>query len=194
MDIQRTCAAGYWRLEAGMIKTRTEPTLKHTARPWPPRPAAFVDLKSGALLHENGKMLNAAGGLDLHKILNAIRWDGWQESERPRIVYVVGGWNAASTPAPVWCEAPGRWERTSFNRDPFIASYKRDDLRVTIYCTAQWFGACSDVVLCQRAYKRLRQLLRGAFDQGVSLMGTPARTGLDLLERSLPCDKQGTPY
>jgi hypothetical protein len=170
--------------------------LRRRARPWPQRHAAFVSLAHG-FIHENGTVVRWRERASLSLILEIVAGDEWGD-QAPTVVYLVGGWDAASTPATEWFTAPEGWRRTTYNRDPLIAIYKplegRQGHKVTLYATAQWFGTCGSASLCQRAYTRLRALLRATFDPGADLLGTPARTGLDLLERSLPRNRDGQPY
>ncbi len=174
-----------------------EATLKRRARPWPARHAAFVSVDHG-MIHENGGCIRwDTPDAPLELILTFVDASddvpGWNEPIQ--VIYLVGGWNAASLPRTEWFAAPSDWRRTVYHRDPLIAVYKRADGRkITIYSTAQWFGSCDNASLCRSAYVRLRQLLRSTFDPGVDLLGTPARTGLDLLERSLPRNADGEPY
>jgi hypothetical protein len=174
--------------------------LKRQARPWPTRYAAFVSLAHG-MLHENGMAYRwdegSSGDLQapLDFLLDLATGDDWN-GQPCQVLYIVGGWNAASMPATEWFIAPEGWTRTTYHRDPLIAIYKRqaDGRKLTLYSTAQWFGECESAGVCRRAYIRLRELLRSTFDPGADLLGTPARTGLDLLARSLPRNLQGTPY
>jgi hypothetical protein len=172
------------------------PVLKRVARPWPIRYAVFVNLDRG-LIHENGAMIAWDERAGLKFMLDLVVGGMWGK-ELPEVVYIVGGWNAASTPATEWFAAPEGWQRSTYHRDPLIAIYKgqgeNQGRKITFYTTAQWFGECASASLCRKAYVRLRQLLRATFDPGADLLGTPARTGLDLLARSLPRNREGVPY
>lgn len=171
--------------------------LKRVARPYTNRPVAFVDLEAGALLHEDGQASVSKSELDLARLLKAILAPGWRD-RRPGIVYLVGGWvpYTQTVPATSWFEAvPAGWRLESYNRDPLLAKYRHETgVRVHLYMTAPWFGGCANIEYCQRAYVELRQLLRATFDQGATILATPARTGLDLLERSLPVGRDNVPY
>jgi hypothetical protein len=168
------------------------PVLKRRYRELPPRRAMFVDLsKRIAAGEETSLQRFRADRVVLDDMLLAA---GKREIAQ---IYVIGGWSAASSPSPEWFQpAGGEWERQSYNRHPFLARYKNrySGRSVTVYGSAQWFGDCADLELVRRAYLRLRQLLRNEFGTAVQLMGTPARTGLDLIERSLPQSKDGVPY
>jgi hypothetical protein len=171
----------------------TNDVLKRRVRDWPARPVIFCDLARG-MIHENGTPIRWDEPAELELVLDLATVDAW-EKERPSTLYLLGGWNAETTPPAKWFDAPEGWTRLSLNRYPLIAQYKGPDgHKLTIYGTAQWFGQCASVGLCRKAYLRLRQLLRAIFDEKVTLMGTPARTGLDLLERSLPRNKDNVPY
>ena len=168
------------------------PVLKRVARPWPMRPAVFVNCEQG-MIHENGKVARFTSVASLGDVFTLATGDAWG-SELPQVIYIVGGWNAASTPPTEWFTAPDGWQRSTYHRDPLIAIYKGQGRKITVYMTAQWFGECASASLCRQAYVRLRQLLRATFDPGADLLGTPARTGLDLLARSLPRNKDGQAY
>jgi hypothetical protein len=159
--------------------------LKRRYRMMPGRAAAFVDVRAGTFLHEDGTAIEYRSPVGLVEILDLLDGTTWGEN-CPETVYIVGCFNAASTPKIEWFAAPLGWERSSYHRNPLIAVYKRDRQRVHIYGSAQWFGECMDLQLVRRAYSRLRALLKGNFGDAVNIMGTPARTGLDLIERSLP--------
>jgi len=169
--------------------------LKRVERAAPAWPAAFVDIEAGTLLHEDGASSCTRETLDLARLLRAVAAPGWKE-RRPRNVYLIGGWNAASTPPPSWFLAPAGWVCTSMVRAPLLAKYKRlaDNARVTLYGSGQWWGACDDIELCRVAHVDLKKMVRRLFDGNAVLAGTPARSGLDLLERSLPLDREGNPY
>ncbi len=173
---------------------RMNAILKRQARPWPQRYAVFAKLDSG-MIHEDGTIIRWDDRADLQLVLDLAAAEEWAE-KIPQIVYIVGGWDAKSLPATEWFTAPEGWtRRPGYNRDPLIAVYKSEaGQKITLYSTAQWFGSCDNASLCRRAYTRLRELLRSSFDPGADLLGTPARTGLDLLARSLPRNSAGTPY
>src|SRR5260370_461999 len=136
------------------------PVLKRRVRPWAARPVAFVNLKTREWALEEGGILQTIRAVDpgqtvpLTDILPIALG-------KAQAVYVVGGWNAESTPAPEWFIAPDGWERVTYHRSPLIAIYKRveDGQRVTIYSTAQWFGDCGNLATIRAAYVRLRTML-----------------------------------
>jgi hypothetical protein len=176
-----------------MTQTMSGPVLKRVARPWPLRYAVFVSLERG-LIHENGTVITWDERASLELVLDLATVDSWGE-QPPQVIYIVGGWNAKNTPATEWFAAPEGWQRMTYHRDPLIAVYRHESGRkVTLYMTGQWFGSCDNASICRRAYVRLRELLRSTFDLGADLLGTPARTGLDLLARSLPRNRDGMPY
>jgi hypothetical protein len=183
-----------------MTKPTGEAVLRRRYRSMPERKVAFVDVERGIFLHERGDKMEFDESFTLVDVIDLALDPGW-ESERPEVVYLIGCWNAASTPRTEWFEAPKKYERVSYHRNPLIASYAlwKDagidkGRKVAVYGTAQWFGECDDIDLVRRAYARLKALLRGNFGMETNLMATPARTGLDLLERSLPVDKEKKPY
>ena len=169
-----------------------EVVLKRRYRSMAPRHSAFVDVKNGVFLHEDGTRVDYGSPVDLSDVLELAAAGEWEQP--PTMIYIVGGWNAASTPRTQWFDAPPCWDRGAYHRNPLIAIYKSQSRQITIYGSAQWFGQCSDIVLLRQAYMRLWVLLRGNFGNETNLMGTPARTGLDLIERSLPTDKDKKAY
>lgn len=167
-----------------MTEQTATPILKRRVRAYTPRTVAFVDCTRSQWAYEGGpvhtiRAVEQGQYVPLGDVLRLA-------SDKAESVYIVGGWNAASTPVSAWFQAPDGWERVTYHRSPLIASYKRQDgRRVTLYSSAQWFGECDDISLIRATYIRLRVLLRATFDNDLVLMGTPARTGLDLIERSL---------
>src|SRR5579871_3872082 len=106
----------------GMTKVAAKPVLKRVMRPWPVRPAAFVSLAHG-LIHENGTVLRWEGEETLEFVLDLATIEQWGE-DRCQVIYLVGGWNAASTPPTEWFTAPEGWQRSTYYRNPLIAVYK----------------------------------------------------------------------
>jgi len=153
------------------------PVLKYRYRTMAARSALFVDIGLGQSFEVR------------EPLANVLRVASNQ-------VYIIGGWNAAATPKTEWFAAPSGWDRTAYNRNPLIAIYKHLETgrRVDVYMTAQWFGSCGSLEACRAAYNRLQTMIRAAFGEHACLMGTPARTGLDLIERALPTNKEGVPH
>lgn len=163
--------------------------LKHCARPWPPRPAAFakpVGAGTG-IIFENGESVVADGwGIDV--ILDECAAGG------ARVCYVVGD-PGVDFFVP---RSGGGWQLFEFFRSPLVARYRRAgdgdrEERVDVYSSATFFGGEQRAWACRRAYVWLRRALREKF-RGAEILGTPARTGIDLIERSLPRNRAGEPY
>lgn len=157
------------------------------------RKVAFADVQAGILLHENGTCIDAGEPFSLSLLLDFASSPSW-ENDRPDVVYVVGCYNAASTPPSEWFESPAGWERVSYHRNPLIATFKGVVGSVRLYGSSQWFGQVTDIHLIRQAYMRLEEMLRKEFGQEFHLMGTPARSGLDLIERALPETKDRVAY
>lgn len=121
----------------------------------------------------------------------AVLLDRTIQAER-RQLYVTCGWDAAHTPDWDWWKAPAEegWQVSNVRRDPAGGRYTRGGVTVNVRSSAAWFSDCNDTGLIRDAYLALQERIRRGFDRGAVLMGSPARTGADLLERSLP---QGDP-
>lgn len=68
--------------------------------------------------------------------------------------------------------------------------YVRNGKRVEVRSAAEWIGPDLHATLAFRAWDRLGRDLRAAFGERAVLLNSPAQTGQDLLERSLPRQKQ----
>ena len=110
-----------------------------------------------------------------------------------RQLYLVGGWDRGPRPSRAFWRSPAAegWAVSRFNADPASARYTRGTRTVDVRTTAAWFGDCDDAELCRQAWIELTKAIRGCSWEwrGANLMGTPARTGLDLLQRVLPVQK-----
>jgi hypothetical protein len=77
-------------------------------------------------------------------------------------------------------------------------TYTRDGAKIEVRSAAEWVGPDLHAALAQRAWDRLRHDLQAAFGERAVLLSSPAQTGQDVLERSLPRQKgEGgtlTPY
>lgn len=151
------------------------PILSRRAVPWPERPAAFVTDWNAHPLSE--------------LLLGAL-------AQGVRTLYLVGGDRAQTTPARSYFFEPTAdgWELSGFTTWPHSGHYSiTNDLqtrpnRVDVHMSAAWFGDLTDGAACRDSYVALKGALREYFDHGATLMGTPGRTGLDLLQRVLPRD------
>ena len=171
-------------------KEKGQPILKNRYRTMPARRVAFIAVRAGIVLQPDGERLDLGQSLTMKDVLEVV------EAEDLDVVYIVGCWNAASTPRTEWFVAPETWERATYHRNPLVASYRKKigGRKVSVYGSAQWFGQCGKIELVMAAYKRLQALVKGAFGDHAFLLGTPARTGLDLVERSLPLNRDKVPY
>ena len=115
-------------------------------------------------------------------------------AERPRVVYITGGDEAATTPAPEWFTEPvlagwnlRRWHNDTDRRTGvYDAGDLSSGVTIDLRMAAPWFGAATDASVCLAAWRLLGRQLRGAFGDHLSLLTTPAMTGTQLLEASLP--------
>ena len=150
-----------------MTTVSPTPTLSHRAIPWPERPTVLSDQWRR---------------LDLWELLDIAAGSG------TRTLLLIAGPYAAERPLREWWLAPADhgWQIANYTSDPPQARYHRDRTTIDVRTTGPWFGHDLDPARVRAAWQTLSRVLRGTFDRGVSLMGTPARTGLDLVQRSLP--------
>lgn len=110
-----------------------------------------------------------------------------------QIIYLVGGWDAASTPRRDWFQAPvaaGEWSITAYMDDHATSvNYQRGAIKISFRMSSIWFGRCADVDEMASAYATIGVQLKLKFDKNAILLGTPAATGADLLQRSIPWDE-----
>lgn len=130
-------------------------------------------------------------------ISRLLEWAATSSPEaRPRTIYITGGATAGDRPGHdtaddtavdrYWA-APclDGWSITSWRREPWHVSYTRDQVAVDVAMGSAWFGDEHDAVKCTRSWALLSAMLRHTFDDHAVLMGSPGRTGADLLQRSL---------
>jgi hypothetical protein len=115
------------------------------------------------------------------------------ERERPRTVYLCGGDSSATTPPVSWWHEPlaSGWALRGWHNaaDRRTGVYEREGISIDLRMAAPWFGASAaalDPVACLDAWRLLLRQLRGAFGNQLCLLTTPAMTGLEALEASLP--------
>lgn len=177
--------------------------LKRRESHYAARRRCWYDPGAGALLHDDGHFDYADPAQGYAHLLEYL--DALSEEHRPRFLMVCGGVSSIDTPSREQLQAPAEHGWTARMRliaagddgpskgyDRAHVTYSRNGRIIELRLTAEWFGDCHDVSLCRDAWRLLEQRLRGAFnDPGVRLISTPGRSGLDLLERTLPRHKAG---
>lgn len=157
-------------------------TLAHLARPWSERPcriaAAHVWQRArlSELLSYAAVQANAQGYRGTTEI---VIGGGATEDDRPQLDWWLEpareGWHVAGVLGDR--RSGGTYRDTATN----------SAARFAVRMSAPWFGSESRSSVITLARTRLRDALQDAWhDRGVHLQGTPGRTGLDLLARSLP--------
>lgn len=123
----------------------------------------------------------------------------WPAESASELV-IAGGATDADRPPVEWWQAPATeagWDVTSVLGERRHGGTYRDPRTgrtVSVRMSAAWFGGERDAAAIRAARDRLTAALRHAFPgSGVHLFGTPGRTGLDLLSRSLPRDHEYAP-
>jgi hypothetical protein len=131
-------------------------------------------------------------------ISRLLAWAATSSPEsRARVIYITGGATAGDRPGydpkddtaidRYWSEPVGHgWTVTSWRRDPWHVAYERDGVKIDVAIGSSWFGDEHNAMKCMRAWTLLSAMLRHTFDEHAVLMGSPGRTGADLLQRSLP--------
>jgi len=113
---------------------------------------------------------------------------------RPENVFITGGANNLPEESVLIDEAlRDGWKIERYvnvsERDGerrMAITYRREDTKIEIRSAAEWIGPDLHAALAQRAWGRLRRDLQAAFGEHAVLLASPAQTGQDLLERSLP--------
>lgn len=106
------------------------------------------------------------------------------------VIYYTCGTASETAPAPDWYREPVAHGWTLRYRHDVparrVATYTRDGHRIDLRHSPAWWDDCRDAALMARAHRFLERRLRAQFGEHALLLGTPAQTGLDLLDRSLP--------
>lgn len=156
------------------------------------RRVAFYDPASLTLAFEAARVqtltLDGPRASDLLGFVASLR-----DQERPRTVYVCGGDAAATTPPVSWWQEPlaAGWALSHWHNaaDRRTGVYEREGVTLDLRMAAPWFGAsvaALDPAACLDAWRLLLRQLRGVFGNQTTLLTTPAMTGLEALEASLP--------
>ena len=152
--------------------------LQHLDRNQTQRRAMFTQLRDGyRVTHALGRTLSA--------------------KEPAQTIFLIGRFDDLPSPAEL-IDAPlsAGWqiqryinvaEREGERR--LAVTYTRDEHRVEVRSAAEWFGGDLSPQLAERAWVRLGRDLRALFGERAVLLTSPAQTGQDLLERSLPRKK-----
>lgn len=159
------------------------PTLRRRQQQYKPRPTAFYSPATQQLSTPDGVIRPVTGRRTLAEILADL-----EATTDTAQLYIVGGNTASDTPALDWFKAPvtDGWTIDRLQPDPRICEYHRGRRRIVVRMTAPFWGEAGDLRTIQTAQTILRKQLQGRFDQHATILGTPAATGLDLFERSLP--------
>ena len=171
--------------------------LTRIIRQYRPRRIAFYDRYSGELALPVVRTLQASSHATIGRLL---AWAATTDaSTRPRVIYITGGATAGDVPGhdsqdekaveSYWTQPLlDGWSITSWHRDSkrWRVNYKRDGVAVDVAMGSAWFGEEHSARQCAGAWTLLGAMLRNTFDPHAVLMGTPGRTGADLLQRSLP--------
>lgn len=180
------------------MMTQTAPTptpeLKRRQRQYKQRRTAFANWRTGEVLlpDSTGRYHGV-----VHVSPRSVQLDDLLLMLPPQVsqLYLVGGDKAANVPDVTWWKQPieSGWTvakliTTSRQAESGTrqAEYYRGTRRLTVRMSAPWFERATDLTTIATAYQQLEWELQQRFDEHATLLGTPAATGQDLLERSLP--------
>ena len=179
----------------------TPPSLKRVPpRQYSPRPVFWYDPGS-VLLHQSHPQQHVWSLMPyadtLRGALTVVSQWCHANKMREAIIYLTGGHDAASTQSADYYREPleDGWRISSWRTGPMAVTYEFMGVRVHVRVAAAWFDEASSdtanvgnahVVYMADEYALLQGILRRHFGSGAYLLGTPAQTGLDLLEQSLP--------
>lgn len=171
-------------------------TLKRREQSYRERKRAWYDPGMGLMLLPGGWH----DGIDVGGYDHLLTWlDGLADGVRPEIVMVLGGTSATDTPSREELQAPAadgwhvsmRYDESHEQYDRAHVTYSRNGRTIELRLAAEWLGDCRSVDIAARAWRRLGDSLRSQFlEPRIQLISTPGRTGMDLLERTLPRQKE----
>ena len=177
--------------------TTTTPSVGAHYKQQKARPVYWYDWRNEILTHPSGETETVIYGAS--DIL-----DGLLLTNSPKItVYILAGETNGTAPPHAWYTAPlaDGWAVRYRQEQPPLrtATYTRPDrpgVEIQFRHTSAWFRTATNLDTIRRAYTALEKRLRRDWDhdEHVVLLGSPAQTGLDLLARSLPKDRNDQPY
>lgn len=183
--------------------TTNLPTVQAHWKQQKPRPVLWYDWQQGRLYSTDGMPRNSGGLASAGGIIDALLFLSIVSMAQPKcIVYILAGETNDTAPPHAWYTAPlaDGWQVRYRQEQPPLrtATYTRDDrpgLEIQFRHTSAWFRTETSLSRVRAAYAALEKRLRRDWrDPHVVLLGSPAQTGLDLLARSLPKDRDGQPY
>lgn len=185
------------------MTTTDPPAVQAHWRQQKARPVCWFEPATSTLTTPDGKALTLNHELEAGAILGLL-------ANNPQLtggalhatVYVLAGETNDTAPPHRWYTAlplQMGWQVQYRQEQPPLrtATYTRqgDKLTVQFRHTSVWFRSETSLARVRSAYAALEKRLRRDWDDPhVVLLGSPAQTGLDLLARALPKDKQGKPY
>lgn len=176
-----------------------QPALKRIPRQYQYRPFAVYDRQTGEVCasHTEGRVIAAQSDAPASHMLEwAMR--PALGSLRPQTIWLTGGTFATDRPPPEWWREPlaAGYTITRWHTKPWRVTYRHPghDTTCDLAVMAPWFGDEHEAAQCYRAWHELAFELRRRFDSHATLLSTPAATGMDLLERSLPVERCADPH
>ena len=196
-----------------MTTTTTNPTnptadtqlaAKRIAREYKRRHIAVWNVETGELISDRGNGVTLAPRTPLSTVLDMLT--NVPASQQVRMLYIIGGKSAANTPKRAWWAEPATLPADGLSGVPWrfdgyeiaaraaggadatqnAGTYQRGDVTIDVRMSALWFPGIISPREWRDSWNALQLALARTFDSAAALLATPAATGLDLLERSLP--------
>ena len=168
--------------------------LTYLARQHKHRAAAFWHITAGELISERGAGSQLGAVWPLSRMLDMFAT--LPTASRPRVLFLIGGESATTTPRRSWWAEPAAagWQYDGYeiaahaDGDPVenAGTYSRDGIVIDVRMSAIWFPGVTVARVARDAWLTLQLALHRSFDAHATPLTTPAMTGLDLLQRSLP--------
>lgn len=148
------------------------------------RSRAYVDWTAGEGISERGEALTTTPQAPLSRLLKDLPRDVEQ-------VFICGGRPGEAGGVFGWLKEPSTWREwegtgTHPDNEGFVIRLKHraTGRRVALYSANAWFGPDASPREARAAFSALGELLKSRFHgDGVTVLPTPAQTGLDLWDR-----------
>ena len=158
------------------------------------RPAFWYDYVHGQVIMPDGKRGQVPTSTDLPVLLTKIMaytLHDYEGKKRAVTLFLCAGRAINHRPDREWFTPAREWSRERFFWNRLQAEYERNGFRVYLYGTGDFWGEEKDLDVIYAAWNALEKRLARAFRiNGYTLRWTPASTGRDLLEVSLPKEQR----
>jgi hypothetical protein len=158
-------------------------------------PAYWYHPQTKQIILPDGKRQTLEKEVSLTELLDRIeKYTLWryEGKKRAATLYLVAGRLIKNRPGRDWFTVGQGWQEKRLLWSRLQASYEHSGFTVSLYGTGNFFDEEKDVEKMYAAWDALEKKLENAFNaDGYKLLGdTPAQTGRELLQISLPKEKQ----